>query len=162
MRHTSFVGALAAIGIGAVLAFAAQTSPSWIDLQEVGVILLLVGAAVLVIRTLVARSPRHGSPAGDVAAVVDPSEEPLDAVGDAVDPPPPAPEVPTPLDQWQRVDVGTAQARNRAGYERAMRAATEGGAVNAPDSTVAVTTITGRRIGPGARRAAKRARRHAR
>src|SRR5579859_4864361 len=96
MRRTGFVGALAAVAIGTVLAIGVAASPRWLDLREVGLFLVLVGAAVLVIRILIARGRR------------------------------PAPtEVPVALDQWQRVDVGTAQAHDRAGYERAVRAAAE-------------------------------------
>ena len=43
-------------------------------------------------------------------------------------------------------------------YERALRAASEGGTLDTPESEVAVTTITGRPVHPHTRRFRRRAR----
>jgi hypothetical protein len=85
MRRTSFVGALAAVAIGAVLAFAVSASPSWLDLQAAGVIVMIAGAADLLIRTLISDSPLLSRQAAEVAAVVEPLGDPvLDASGNPV------------------------------------------------------------------------------
>jgi hypothetical protein len=85
MRRTSFAGALLVIAVGAVLAFAVQDSPRDLDLQAAGVILILGGAADLVIRSLIADSPLLSSQSADVAAVVEPVGEPvLNAAGNPI------------------------------------------------------------------------------
>lgn len=85
MRRTSFAGALLVIAVGAVLAFAVQGSPRDLDLQTAGVILILGGAADLVIRSLIADSPLLSPQSADVAAVVEPVGEPvLDAAGNPI------------------------------------------------------------------------------
>lgn len=85
MRRTSFAGALLVIAIGAVLAFAVQGSPRDLDLQTAGVILIIGGAADLVIRSLIADSPLLSRQSADVAAVVEPVGEPvLDAAGNPI------------------------------------------------------------------------------
>jgi hypothetical protein len=163
MRRTSFVGALAAIAIGAVLAFALHASPHWMDLQEAGLIVLIGGAADLLIRTLIADSPLLGPSAADVAAVVEPLGEPvLDAAGNPVSLPPRqqraavgGPELWVTPEQppGQYPDIAAElQERDRAVYERALRAAAEGGTLDTPESEVAVTTITGRPVRPHTRR----------
>lgn len=176
MRRTSFVGALAAVAIGAVLAFAVHATPQWINLQQAGLIVLLGGVADLVVRTAVADSPLLAKPAADVAAVVEPLGDPvLDAAGNAVSLPPAgpneewvaveslpqspqAPQVPLdpPPSQGAAPQVVVAPSSNdRAVYERAVRAA-EGGAQDIPESEVAVTTITGRPVHPHTRRRFRR------
>ena len=85
MRRTSFAGALVAVAIGAVLAFAVHSSPKDLDLQEAGLIIMLGGVADLLVRFAVADSPLLSSQAAEVAAVVEPSGEPvLDAAGNPV------------------------------------------------------------------------------
>jgi hypothetical protein len=152
MRRTSFVGALAAVAIGAVLAFAVQASPHWINLQEAGLIVLIGGAADLIIRALIADSPLLSPPAADVAAVIEPLGDPvLDAAGNPVNLPPQPPRGP---EEWVAVEPVPAARpevlaeHDRAIYERALRAAEEGGTLEAPESEVAVTTITGRPVRP--------------
>ena len=172
MRRTSFIGALLAIAIGAVLAFAVHATPDWLDLQQAGIIVLLGGVADLLVRFLIADSPLLGSDAADVAAVVEPLGDPvLNAAGTPVNVPtgyPASPvveqtvEVPVdgphvPGEVWQHSDIPAAH--DRAVYESALRAAGEGGALDTPESPIAVTTITGRPVRPrgrGGRRAAWR------
>lgn len=85
MRRTSFAGALLVMAVGAVLAFAVQGSPRDLDLQAAGVILILAGAADLLIRSLIADSPLLSPQSADVAAVVEPVGEPvLDAAGNPI------------------------------------------------------------------------------
>jgi hypothetical protein len=163
MRRTSFVGALAAIAIGAVLAFAVHASPHWMNLQQAGFIVLLGGAADLIIRTLISDSPLLGPAAADVAAVVEPLGDPvLDAAGGPVSLPPhpraaaaqgPEQWVPVAPELSQHTDVpAVLPEHDRAVYERALRAAAEGGTMDTPESEVAVTTITGRPVRPHTRR----------
>ena len=92
MTHrTSFAGALVIMAIGAVLAFAVQSSPKDLDLRTAGLILMLGAAADLLIRTLIADSPLLGRESAEVAAVLEPIGEPvLDAAGNAVIVPNPA------------------------------------------------------------------------
>ncbi|MBR7837166.1 hypothetical protein KDL01_28070 [Actinospica durhamensis] len=92
MTHrTSFAGALVTMAIGAVLAFAVQSSPKYLDLRTAGVILMLGAAADLLIRTLIADSPLLGRESAEVAAVLEPIGEPvLDAAGNPVIVPNPA------------------------------------------------------------------------
>ncbi|MBR7827989.1 hypothetical protein KDK95_16860 [Actinospica sp. MGRD01-02] len=175
MRRTSFVGALAAVAIGAVLAFAVNGTPQWINLQQAGLIVLLGGVADLIVRTVIADSPLLAKPAADVAAVVEPLGDPvLDAAGNpvslpstapgeewvAVEPLPQSPQVPQiPLDpppsQATPQVVVAPSSNDRAVYERAIRAA-EGGTQDIPESEVAVTTITGRPVRPHTRRGFRR------
>lgn len=85
MRRTSFAGALLVIAIGAVLAFAVHGSPRALDLRTAGVILILGGAADLLIRSLIADSPLLSRQTADVAAVVEGVGEPvLDAAGNPI------------------------------------------------------------------------------
>jgi hypothetical protein len=172
MRRTSFVGALAAVAVGAVLAFAVHATPQWINLQQAGLIVLLGGVADLIVRTAVADSPLLAKPAADVAAVVEPLGEPvLDAAGNpvslpptapgeewvAVEPLPQSPQVPLdpPPSQAAPQVVVAPSSNDRAVYERAVRAA-EGGTQDIPESEVAVTTITGRPVHPRTRRTFRR------
>ena len=85
MSRTSFAGALAAIAIGAVLAFAVHGSPRDLDLQEAGLIIMIGGVLDLLVRSAIADNPLLSRQAGDVAAVVEPVGEPvLDAAGNPV------------------------------------------------------------------------------
>jgi hypothetical protein len=85
MSRTSFAGALAAIAIGAVLAFAVHASPKDLDLQEAGLIIMIGGAVDLLTRSAIADNPLLSRQAADVAAVVEPVGEPvLDAAGNPV------------------------------------------------------------------------------
>lgn len=77
VNRTSFAGALVVIGFGAVLAFAIQGTPRDFDVQTAGVILILAGAADLVVRSLLADGRLLGRPGADVVTVVEPSAEPL-------------------------------------------------------------------------------------
>jgi hypothetical protein len=168
MRRTSFVGALAAVAIGAVLAFAVHASPHWMDLQEAGLIVLIGGAADLLIRSLIADSPLLGPSAADVAAVVEPLGDPvLDAAGNPVALPPQQRPVTAAPEVWvtEQVpgqqpypDAAVLPEHDRAVYERALRAAAEGGTLDTPESEVAVTTITGRPVHPHTRRFLRRSR----
>ncbi|HWG01323.1 MAG TPA: hypothetical protein VG164_05685 [Trebonia sp.] len=171
MRRTSFVGALVAVAIGAVLAFAVQASPRWLDLQQAGIIVLLGGLADLLVRFLIADSPLLSSTAAEVAAVVEPLGDPvLNAAGSPVNLPPDPSVVPVvttvvevpvdgpePAEPWQY--TGIPAAHDRAVYERALRAAAEGGSLDTPESAVSVTTITGRPVRPHTRRARRAAKR---
>jgi hypothetical protein len=85
MRRTSFAGAMVAIAIGAVFAFAVQGSPKDFDVQAAGLIMIIAGAADLLIRSLVADSPLLSSQSAEVAAVVEPLGDPvLDAAGNPI------------------------------------------------------------------------------
>jgi hypothetical protein len=85
MRRTSFAGAMVAVAIGAVLAFAIQGSPRDFDVQTAGLIMIIAGAADLLIRSLVADSPLLSKQSAEVAAVVEPLGDPvLDAAGNPV------------------------------------------------------------------------------
>jgi hypothetical protein len=85
MRRMSFAGALAAIAIGAVLAFAVHASPKDLDLQEVGVIIMLGGVADVLVRLAIPGGPLTSGPAADVAAGAEAGGEPvLDAEGNPV------------------------------------------------------------------------------
>jgi hypothetical protein len=85
MRRTSFAGALLVVAIGAVLAFAVHGSPRALDLRTAGVILILGGAADLLIRSLIGDSPLLSPQTADVAAVVEGVGEPvLDAAGNPI------------------------------------------------------------------------------
>jgi hypothetical protein len=91
MRRTSFIGALLAMAIGAVLAFAVHGSPRFLDLQTAGIMVMIGAAADLVIRSLISESPLLSRRAADVAAVVEPLGDPLlDAAGNPVVVPGPA------------------------------------------------------------------------
>lgn len=91
MPGTNFAGALAAMALGAVLAFAIQNTPKDFDLRTAGVILILAGAGDLIIRSLMADSPLLGPRTADVAAVLEPVGEPvLDAAGNPITVPNPA------------------------------------------------------------------------
>jgi len=84
-HRTSFAGALVVMAIGAVLAFAVQGSPRYLDIHATGLILALGAAADLAIRALIADSPLLSQESADVAAVVEPLGEPvLDAAGNPV------------------------------------------------------------------------------
>jgi hypothetical protein len=86
MRRMSFAGALAAIAIGAVLAFAVHASPKDLDLQEVGVIIMLGGVADVLVRLAMPGGPLTSGPVAD-AAVEAGGEPVLDAEGNPVFPP---------------------------------------------------------------------------
>ncbi|HTJ71800.1 MAG TPA: hypothetical protein VL551_29940 [Actinospica sp.] len=161
MRRASFIGAMAAIAAGAILAFAVHSTPHWLDLQQAGVIILLGGLADLIVRFLISDSPLLNQQAADVAAVVEPLGDPvLDAAGNPVNLPPTASpivttgvEVPVdsayPAEAWRHPD--TPAAHDRAVYERALRAADDGGGLDTPESPIAVTTITGKPVRPRGR-----------
>ena len=81
---------LALIAIGAILAFAVTTSPSFLNLQVVGWILILTGVAGLVVprrgygwlrRRVVVRRPR-GAPVEASGAPVEASGAPVEANGE--------------------------------------------------------------------------------
>ena len=101
MRRTSFFGALAVIALGGVLAFAIQSSPTWLDVHVTGLIIMVAGVVDLVIRFVLGNDPLLSQDAADVAAVVEPMGEPvLDVFGNPIrqtaapvrvlQPPPPA------------------------------------------------------------------------
>ena len=85
MRRTNFAGALVVIAIGAVLAFAIHSSPKDFDLQIGGQLLMLGGAADLLIRSLIADRPLPSRQSTGVAAVVEPLGDPvLDEAGNQI------------------------------------------------------------------------------
>ncbi len=87
MRRTSFFGALTAIAIGGVFAFAIQSSPNWLDLHVAGMIVMIAGIADLLIRFAIRDDPLLSQEAADVAAVVEPLGEPvLDVFGNPIRP----------------------------------------------------------------------------
>ncbi len=167
MSHrTSFAGALVTMAIGAVLAFAVRSSPTYLDLRTTGVILVLGAAADLIIRSLIADSPLLGRESAEVAAVLEPIGEPvLDAAGNPVvvrNPGPSrihspviAPPVGTP-------PVGTMPPENLAdtlvvtdepyqagpGQTPSADGSTPSAAPVPPGTPVALTTLTGRPVGP--------------
>jgi hypothetical protein len=62
-----FRSALAFIVVGAILKFAVTADASWLDIQTLGVIFMLVGSfgvALLLYRTMLARSRRRREPLG--------------------------------------------------------------------------------------------------
>jgi hypothetical protein len=86
----SFAGALAAIAVGAVLAFAVHASPKDLDLQEAGLIIVLGGVADLIVRLVLAAHASAFGPGAAVPAGVEPGVEPvLDADGNPVHAPNP-------------------------------------------------------------------------
>lgn len=165
MRRTSFAGALAAIAIGAILAFAIQSSPKDLDLQAAGLILVIAGAADLLIRSLIADSPLLSRQSAEVAAVVEPVGDPvLDAAGNPIRVQDPAVALPgtVPPETASTAIEGAVDpydaarlpsAADRSGYalyETAVGAAA-GDPLDTPESPVAVTTLTGRPIRPRGR-----------
>lgn len=85
MRRMSIAGALVAIALGAVAAFAVRVAVPHVDLQRAGVFVMLGGAIDLLIRFLIADSPLLGPQTAEVAAVVEPLGEPvLDAAGNPI------------------------------------------------------------------------------
>lgn len=87
MGRTSFLGALTAITLGGVLAFALQSSPGFLDLRAAGLIIMIAGIADLVIRFMISDSPLLGAQTADIAAVVEPVGEPvLDVFGNVIAP----------------------------------------------------------------------------
>lgn len=77
MTRTSFAGALVAIAVGGVLAFAIRSTPKDLNLREAGLIIIVAGIADLAIRFLVASSPLLPAQTAEVASVVEPFGEPL-------------------------------------------------------------------------------------
>lgn len=168
-HRTSFAGALVVMAIGAVLAFAVQGSPKYLDIHATGLILALGAAADLAIRALIADSPLLSPESADVAAVVEPLGEPvLDAAGNPVVVPnpsspmarppliaPPPGTVPpgSPVETLVITDEPYYPAETpEPGTTVPPTAAPHvPGAVSAPaspESPVAVTTITGRPVRP--------------
>jgi len=168
-HRTSFAGALVVMAIGAVLAFAVQGSPRYLDIHATGLILALGAAADLAIRALIADSPLLSPESAEVAAVVEPLGEPvLDAGGHPVVVPNPASATarppliaPPPCTVPPGSPVETLVIADEPYYPEASAvpgATVPGaapphvpGAVNAPaspESPVAVTTITGRPVRP--------------
>lgn len=87
MRRTSFFGALTAIAIGGVFAFAIQSTPKWLDLHVAGLIIMFAGIVDLLIRFVIGDDPLLSQEAADVAAVVEPLGEPvLDVFGNPIRP----------------------------------------------------------------------------
>jgi hypothetical protein len=74
MRRTSFVGALIAMAAGAVCAFAVHGSPSYLNVQAAGVIVMIGAAADLIIRCLVSDGPFPSPQVADVAAAAEPHQ----------------------------------------------------------------------------------------
>lgn len=116
MRRTSFVGALIAVAVGGVFAFAFQSSPRWLDVHAAGLIIMIAGVADLLIRFALGDSPLLTQQAADVAAVVEPLGEPvLDVFGNPIMTAPPPPtlqppplEVPVPYSPPTEVDEPSA------------------------------------------------------
>ena len=107
---------LALVAIGAIFAFAVTGSPSWINIQIVGWVLMLTGIAAILIprrgygwlrRRVVVRRPRD--------TAVDPDGEPrtrgagLFRRGPIADPTPPVPGSPVPGSTVEPAIPGTAQ-----------------------------------------------------
>jgi hypothetical protein len=178
MRRTSFFGALFAMAVGAVLAFAIHGSPGWLNLQTAGLIVLIGAAADLLIRSLVADSPLLSRRTADIAAVVEPLGEPvLDAEGNPImvpggpqetRPPLVAPlpgTMPDPASAQtilvsdelgtQVFEPGQPMGPAQPTYERALYEAAagpvQGGGPDTPQSPMTVTTITGRPVRPRGR-----------
>jgi hypothetical protein len=87
MKRTSFAGALVAVALGAVLAFAIQGSPKDLDLHATGLIIMVAGLADLIIRFAISNSPLLSPETAAVAAVVEPLGEPvLDVFGNPIMP----------------------------------------------------------------------------
>ncbi|WP_157436705.1 hypothetical protein [Actinospica robiniae] len=166
-HRTSFAGALLVMAIGAVLAFAVQGSPRYLDIHATGLILALGAAADLAIRALIADSPLLSPESADVAAVVEPLGEPvLDAAGNPVVVPnpgspmarppliaPPPGTLPpgSPVETLVITDEPYYPAETPGATAAAAASPHVPGAVTAPaspESPVAVTTITGRPVRP--------------
>lgn len=168
-HRTSFAGALVVMAIGAVLAFAVQGSPRYLDIHATGLILALGAAADLAIRALIADSPLLSPESADVAAVLEPLGEPvLDAAGNPVVVPHPGSAMarppliaPPPGTMPPGSPVETLVITDEPYYPpgSAVPGGTDPGAVASqvpgavsapasPESPVAVTTITGRPVRP--------------
>ncbi|HEY3872059.1 MAG TPA: hypothetical protein VGM10_27110 [Actinocrinis sp.] len=87
LTRTSFAGALVAIALGGILAFAIQTTAKDINVQKAGLIIIVAGVADLAIRFAIASNPLLPAQTAEVASVVEPFGEPLlEAMGEpAVD-----------------------------------------------------------------------------
>lgn len=172
MRRTSFVGALTAIAVGAILTFAIRSTPGSFDLQATGLIVMAAGVLDLVIRFMIADSPLLSPQAAAVAAVVEPIGEPLlDALGNPIVPtaaptariaapgvamtsaaaapsaaPPAAPLLDSATAQGAvaRDIAAAASAHDHAVYDQALRSV--GRADVTPESDVPVGTIGGRPV----------------
>lgn len=77
MTRTSFAGALVAIALGGILAFAIQTTGKDVNLQKAGLIIIVAGVADLAIRFAIASNPLLPAATAEVASVVEPFGEPL-------------------------------------------------------------------------------------
>jgi hypothetical protein len=170
MRRTSFVGALLAMAVGAVFAFAIHGSPSYLHLQAAGVIVMIGAATDLIIRSLISDSPLLSPQAAQVAAVVEPLGDPvLNAAGEPfVVPEPAAHDARLPLtvtvpagdptvifpeesaaESWRHTGV-IPPSHDHAGYDNAVGAGT-GALPDTPEAPVGLTTITGRPVRPRGR-----------
>ncbi|HET9172296.1 MAG TPA: hypothetical protein VFN97_22915 [Actinospica sp.] len=154
MRRASFIGALTALGCGAVLTFAVQTTWRSFDMRTAGVIVMLGALADLLIRVLIADSPLLSPQSADIAALVEPLGEPLlDANGrpvivenPAAKPRPPRVDPPTAViggARYPMVSPITESADRDASAQRRR--------FDTPESPVAVTTLAGRPVHPRGR-----------
>ena len=84
MRRTSFAGALTAIAGGGALLFGIQNSPRTLDVHAAGLIIMLAGAADLLLRFMIADSPLLSPTAADVAAVEPSDDVVLDVFGNPI------------------------------------------------------------------------------
>jgi hypothetical protein len=77
LTRTSFAGALVAIALGGVLAFAIQTTTKDVNVQKAGLIIIVAGVADLAIRFAISSNPLLPAQTAEVASVVEPFGEPL-------------------------------------------------------------------------------------
>jgi hypothetical protein len=183
MRRISFVGAMVAVAIGAVLAFAVTGTPKDLDLQTAGLCIMLGGIVDLVVRFAIADSPLLSRQSAEVAAVVEPVGDPvLDASGNPVyapsaanlaDRPRPPLVAPAPgtlpgvprTVVYDQPDGGSGQVTVPVqpgeqavvppmGYQGSSVVGSDY-LLDTPEAPQAIRTITGRRVRPRGRRSGR-------
>jgi hypothetical protein len=77
MTRTSFAGALVAIALGGILAFAIRTTTKDLNFRDAGLIIIVAGVADLAIRFIISSNPLLPAETAEVASVVEPFGEPM-------------------------------------------------------------------------------------
>ena len=77
VTRTSSAGALVAIALGGILAFAIRTTTKDVDLHKAGLIIIIAGVADLAVRFAIASNPLLPPETAEVASVLEPFGEPM-------------------------------------------------------------------------------------